>query len=71
MAAIQVCCFTFPMPTKADIFGIQITQPVANGNYSGLAIDDLQVAAAPEPGTFALLGAAAVLVGAVRLRKRQ
>src|SRR5665213_1457421 len=35
--------------STADIYGLQISQPVSNGNYSGLAIDDVQ--AAPEPST--------------------
>jgi hypothetical protein len=57
--------------TSFDIFGLQITQPVSNASlFSGLAIDDLQVASAPEPGTFALLGAGALLAAAARLRKR-
>lgn len=54
-----------------DIFGVQITQPVSNATlYSGLAIDDLQVAASPEPATLALLGIGGLLIGAARLRKR-
>ena len=55
--------------STADIYGLQILQPVSNAAlYSGLAIDDLQVA--PEPSTWALLGAGALLAGATRLRKR-
>jgi phospholipase C len=56
--------------TSYDIYGLQITQPVGSANYSGLAIDDLQVTPTPEPGTFALLGLSALLAGAIRLRKR-
>jgi hypothetical protein len=52
-----------------DIYGIQITQPVGNANYSGLAIDDLQVAPTPEPASLALLGAGAILVGVLRSRR--
>jgi hypothetical protein len=55
--------------TSYDIYGLQITQPIGSVNYSGLAIDDLQVAPTPEPSTFALLGVGALLAGAVRLRK--
>ncbi len=54
--------------TSADIFGLSITQPTGNANFSGLAIDDLQLA--PEPGTFALFGVGAVIAGFIRLRKR-
>jgi hypothetical protein len=57
--------------TSFDIYGLQITQPVSNASlYSGLAIDDLQVAPTPEPGTFALLGAGALVAAAARLRQR-
>jgi hypothetical protein len=57
--------------TSYDIYGLQITQPVSNANlYSGLAIDDLQVAPTPEPATFALLGVSVLFAGASWLRKR-
>jgi hypothetical protein len=56
--------------SKYDIYGIQITQPIGNASlYSGLAIDDLQVAPTPEPASLALLGVGAILFGAVRSRK--
>jgi hypothetical protein len=55
--------------TTSDIYGVKITQPVSNASlYSGLAIDDVQVA--PEPSTFLLLGTGAAILGFVRLRKR-
>jgi len=55
--------------TTPDIYGVQITQPVGNSAlYSGLAIDDVQVA--PEPSSFVLLTAAAALFGAFRMRQR-
>ena len=54
--------------TTADIFGLRITQPLSSANYSGLAIDDVQVA--PEPSTFMLLAAGAAIFGARRLRRR-
>lgn len=57
--------------TSYDIYGLQITQPVGNASlYSGLAIDDLQIAPTPEPATFALLGISTLIAGAVGLRKR-
>ena len=54
--------------TTSDIFGLQILQTIGNGNFSGLAIDDLQIV--PEPGSLTLLAASAVLLGLPRLRKR-
>jgi hypothetical protein len=54
--------------TTADIFGLRITQPLSSANFSGLAIDDVQVA--PEPSTLILLTAGAAIFGARRLRER-
>jgi hypothetical protein len=54
--------------TTADIYGLRITQPLSSVNYSGLAIDDVQVA--PEPSTFMLLAAGAAVLGTRLLRKR-
>ena len=56
--------------THYDIYGLQILEKTGNVNYSGLAIDDLQVAPTPEPATLALFGAGACLAGIIRLRKR-
>ena len=47
--------------SSADIHGLQIQELVGNPNYSGLAIDDVQVAstpvaATPEPSSVTLLG---------------
>jgi hypothetical protein len=46
------------------------TDPLSPGNFSGLAIADVQVA--PEPSTFLLLavGVSLLLLGNFRLRKR-
>jgi PEP-CTERM motif len=55
--------------TTPDIYGLQITQPVSNAAlFSGLAIDDVQIA--PEPSTFLLMGTGAAILGFFRLRKR-
>jgi len=56
--------------TSYDIYGLQIVEKVGNVNYSGLAIDDLQVAPTPEPAGLALCGVGALLIGMTRLRKR-
>ena len=53
--------------TTSDIFGLQITQPVGNGNYSGLAIDDVQ--AVPEPSSLLLVAGGVAILGLFRLRK--
>jgi hypothetical protein len=55
--------------TGYDIYGLQIEESVGNASYSGLAIDDVQVAATPEPATLALFGTGAFLLGIAR-RKR-
>ena len=55
--------------TSYDIYGLQILESVGKVSYSGLAIDDLQVASTPEPATLALFGAGALLLGIAR-RKR-
>jgi hypothetical protein len=54
--------------TTPDIFGFRITQSVGDPSFSGLAIDDVQVA--PEPSTLLLLSAGVIMFGALRLRKR-
>lgn len=57
--------------TSNDIYGLQILQSSGSVNNSGLAIDDLQfVAAAPEPSSYALFGAGAVLLALLRKRSR-
>jgi hypothetical protein len=47
--------------TAYDIYGLEI-QSAGNSNFSGLAIDDLQVAPAPEPASLALCGAGSLLL---------
>jgi hypothetical protein len=54
--------------TTPDIFGLKITQTVANANFSGLAIDDLQTV--PEPSTILLLIGGAGTLFCFGLRKR-
>jgi hypothetical protein len=56
--------------TSFDIYGLRISQPAGDANYSGLAIDDVQVAPAPEPSTFLLLIGGAAIVGSCRMRRR-
>lgn len=56
--------------TTSDIWGVRITQTTGNANFSGLAIDDLQIAPAPEPSTILLFAAGSTLLGLARLRKR-
>jgi hypothetical protein len=56
--------------TSYDIYGFSIVQSLGDANYSGLAIDDVQVAAAPEPSVFALFGAGLALLGGLRLRRK-
>ena len=56
--------------TSYDIYGLKITQTASNANYSGLAIDDVQVAPIPEPSGFALFGAGLAVLGGLGLRKR-
>jgi hypothetical protein len=54
--------------TTSDIFGLRISQSVGDPNFSGLAIDDVQVA--PEPSTFVLLITGVGIFGSFRMRKR-
>jgi len=54
--------------TTPDIYGLLITQPLSSLDYSGLAIDDVQVA--PEPSSFLLLAAGVTVLCSFRLRKR-
>jgi hypothetical protein len=56
--------------TSYDIFGLKVLQTSGSPNYSGLAIDDLQVAPIPEPASLALFGAGAAILGFWRSRKR-
>jgi hypothetical protein len=57
--------------TTTDIFGFKILQTSVSASNSGLAIDDLQFAStAPEPTTYALFGAGAVLLALLGKRKR-
>ena len=55
--------------TSSDIYGLRITETDGGPNYSGLAIDDLQTAAVPEPATLTLLGIGVVGLAAYRRRR--
>ena len=54
--------------TTADIFGLKITQSSGSPDFSGLAIDDVQIA--PEPSSYLLLSSGAALLFALRKRLR-
>lgn len=64
--------YFFISDTSSDIFGLKILQNSGSVNNSGLAIDDLQFASTstPEPATYALFGAGAILLALVGKRKR-
>jgi len=55
--------------TSKNIYGLQITEAVSNANYSGLAIDDVQVLYTPEPSSFLLLATGLVSLGSFGLMK--
>jgi hypothetical protein len=52
-----------------DIYGLQITEAVSNPDYSGLAIDDVQVTYTPEPSSFLLLATGLAILGSFGLMK--
>jgi hypothetical protein len=56
--------------TTPDIFGLRIIQSTGDntGAFSGLAIDDVQVATVPEPGTAVLCVAGLGMFGILRRR---
>lgn len=54
--------------TSYDLYGMTIVQNTGNANYSGLAIDDLQMA--PEPSSLMLMAGAAGALVCLRRRKR-
>ena len=56
--------------TGYTIGGLEILQGSADASFTGLAIDDLQAAPTPEPGSLVLAGAGFVAFGLTRLRKR-
>jgi hypothetical protein len=56
--------------TDYMIGGLQILQTSTDPSFSGLAIDDLQVAPTPEPASFVLAAAGLLAFGFTRLRKR-
>lgn len=56
--------------TNYMIGGLQILQTSANTSYSGLAVDDLQVAPTPEPASFVLAAAGLLAFGFTRLRNK-
>ncbi len=56
--------------TTPDIYGVEITEAYGDtlGDYSGLAVADVQVS--PEPASFVLLFGGLGLIGVGRLRKK-
>ena len=61
--------------TTSDIYGLRITQALSNVNYSGLAIDDVQLSAAaqvspvPEPSSLLLVAEGMLPVLALGARR--
>jgi hypothetical protein len=55
--------------TTPDIYGLLITETVSNANYSGLAIDDVQITPTPEPSSLALLATGLAALGSAGLKK--
>jgi hypothetical protein len=56
------------------LFGLQITESVSNVNFSGLAIDDVQVSYTPEPSSFVFLATGLVGLAGIwytRMLKQQ
>jgi hypothetical protein len=55
--------------TTPTIFGLAITEAVSNPNFSGLAIDDVQVSYTPEPSSLVLMGTGLAMLCAFTLMK--
>jgi hypothetical protein len=53
----------------APLYGLQITEAVSNPNFSGLAIDDVQVGSTPEPSSMVLMATALAVLGSFKLMK--
>jgi hypothetical protein len=53
-----------------DIFGLDITQPTGNANFSGLALATVAETPTPEPSSSLFLAAGLAAFGFFRLRKR-
>ncbi len=56
--------------TTSDIYGLQLTEVVGDANYSGLALDDVQVAPIPEPASASLLALGLSVVGLLGLTRQ-
>jgi hypothetical protein len=52
-----------------DIYGLEITQPLGNADFSGLAITDVQVA--PEPASLPLMAGALLAMAGLVWRRRK
>jgi hypothetical protein len=55
--------------TTPGLYGIQITEAVSNANYSGLAIDDVQISYTPEPSSFVFLATGLVILSSFSVLK--
>jgi hypothetical protein len=53
----------------ALLYGLQVTETVSNPNYSGLAIDDVQVGYTPEPSSMVLMATALAVLSSFKLMK--
>lgn len=57
--------------TSSDIYGLVLTQATGDPSYSGLALDDVQIAPTPEPSTLSLMGLGASSMAFFLSRRRQ
>jgi hypothetical protein len=53
----------------APLYGLQIIEADSSPNFSGLAIDDVQVGATPEPSSMVLMATALAVLGSFKLMK--
>jgi hypothetical protein len=61
--------FTFP-EGEISFAGMPFNEIVVSSTATDFAVDNINVIAAPEPGSFLLLGAGLILSGLASLRRR-